>query len=363
MQLASLPTYIAYALLPIAASVATRMAPVFFAVSMLLALLSIRLSPTPDIVYWRNFFLQFRNPAILAMLGLVALAAISAQWSIHPSTTNQESLKLALLFITLLLWLPAYPLINTSHTSTALTLGVCFALCLISLQYALPYGIRESLFPEASPLNINRAVVTQAIFAAVLLCLSRESTHPRAAAQAWTVVALSIFVGSTSYSSATMLFWGIFLSLYVGTVFFPRLLLVGSVAVAIGSLVTFPFLLMGPPSLLVWAMNLDVLSLVPRSGQFRLEIWQDYLPFIRERWITGAGFGTEQLYPFKAGSDGQVITRRHPHNLALQLWANLGLLGVFLTSCFIAFLARRTFVLRPARMGSGTALGFALFMV
>jgi hypothetical protein len=88
----------------------------------------------------------------------------------------------------------------------------------------------------------------------------------------------------------------------------------------------------------------DRLSRIPDSWHHRLEIW-DYMSYrILEHPILGWGLGTSRtldyldphgnLYQFATESAG------HPHNVAIQLWVELGLPGLALGFAF-AFLTLR----------------------
>lgn len=111
---------------------------------------------------------------------------------------------------------------------------------------------------------------------------------------------------------------------------------------------------------------------VPTSLNHRILIWKFTLDHVRERPLTGWGLQSSRFLPGgdqdvpleRSWSDGRiepVVWRRmplHPHNVPLQIWAELGGVGAVLTAILAAVAARATaFMRRPERIAAAATLG------
>jgi O-antigen ligase len=82
---------------------------------------------------------------------------------------------------------------------------------------------------------------------------------------------------------------------------------------------------------------------VPSSAQHRVHIWNFVSQWALERPLTGWGFdsssdfGNRGVEPF---SPGYSVIPLHPHNAALQIWLELGIVGVLLTLAGVARVVR-----------------------
>jgi O-antigen ligase len=98
---------------------------------------------------------------------------------------------------------------------------------------------------------------------------------------------------------------------------------------------------------------------LPRSTYHRLLVWSFAAERILERPILGWGFGSSRKLP---GGNEMVDTSEqamplHPHNGALQLWLELGVVGAFLATLLAVTLLlaiRRA----PLRIDNAASLGF-----
>jgi O-antigen ligase len=98
---------------------------------------------------------------------------------------------------------------------------------------------------------------------------------------------------------------------------------------------------------------------LPRSTYHRLLVWSFASERILERPILGWGFGSSRRIP---GGNVMVDTSEqamplHPHNGALQLWLELGVVGAFLATLlavYLLFAIRRA----PLRVDNAATLGF-----
>lgn len=89
------------------------------------------------------------------------------------------------------------------------------------------------------------------------------------------------------------------------------------------------------------------------SMEYRQLIWARVLEIIHEDPLLGQGVGALRSYQelIPAGEfTGQLLIPNHPHNMALQLWAELGLAGAAVLSIAILLAAFR--LPAPAQLGS-----------
>jgi hypothetical protein len=64
------------------------------------------------------------------------------------------------------------------------------------------------------------------------------------------------------------------------------------------------------------------------SGQVRLFLWRDTLHMLRDHWFTGAGFaGFPTLFAKYQSTQGIEIFQ-YPHNIVLNVWSEVGVMGV-----------------------------------
>lgn len=89
------------------------------------------------------------------------------------------------------------------------------------------------------------------------------------------------------------------------------------------------------------------------SMEYRQLIWARVLEIIQENPLLGQGVGALRSYQelIPAGEfKGQLLIPNHPHNMALQLWAELGLAGAAVLSIAIMLAAFR--LPKPVQLGS-----------
>ena len=112
----------------------------------------------------------------------------------------------------------------------------------------------------------------------------------------------------------------------------PRLGLQLAIAIAISSLVFAPII-----GILSSHLDEATLSKLPLSWEHRVRMWAYVWEQIQLNWLFGNGFDASRTYQdtFQA-RDGRdiVIVSLHPHNIGLQIWLEVGFVGVALISGF-----------------------------
>lgn len=94
------------------------------------------------------------------------------------------------------------------------------------------------------------------------------------------------------------------------------------------------------------------------SGQVRLSQWKETIALLKDHPITGSGLGNypNALRPYH--TDWQYEIFQYPHNILLNFWSELGLLGVIALLLFIWLVAKQVWNNRhdPFVLAAGAAL-------
>ncbi len=108
---------------------------------------------------------------------------------------------------------------------------------------------------------------------------------------------------------------------------------------------------MALPLLLVITNNTAILerflsigNTADSSTAYRVSIWQAATKIIRDFWVPGIGIGSEafkMVYPVYSLSGADFAL--HSHNLYLQIWVEMGIIGIVSLFAMIFMLIRQTF--------------------
>lgn len=296
-------------------------------------------------------------PLYIWIMLFAGLGALSVHWSVAPDESMERSIKIGAL---LLLSLPVIDLARACPEHAfrpfrvwvpALTLLIGLA-SLSELYFDFPiYRLAEGI-PREEPiwgaiLNKNVSMFILLLPISLLLC-KRTGFHVLAIALLLTALILAAITQSQASQMALIMIpfaWALTFVL-PGT----------GIPIAFG-LTAMVLLLMPWISPLAFSLFAEQLSepgtiAQQASASMRLENWDFIARKIMENPWTGFGmdatrsipsFETRQLY-FK----GDHIM--HPHNIALQIWIEFGLIGMTLALAFLGFLFARLQALpRPQR--------------
>ncbi len=123
-----------------------------------------------------------------------------------------------------------------------------------------------------------------------------------------------------------------------------------------------------PLSVLASDLALDtwLIDHVDRNWGFRLIIWAYVGDAITQHWFIGYGFDSSRvlgaaadLLPERSGTS----TFLHPHNGLLQIWLELGLVGVALLATMVVLLTRRILAATPSNSALAATTGALIFYV
>lgn len=285
---------------------------------------------------------------------LVALCALSTIWSVAPKESIERCLKVSAL---LLLSLPLidiarlYPQETLKRFSALIPLAVAVAgLCsLAELAFNFPL---HHLFNETpnyvtwgSLLNKNVSVFIMALPSALLIC-HRSGRYSISILLVLISVLLAVFTDSQASQMALV----VIVLTWCGALILP----VAGIPVAFGLtaliLLLMPWL--SPLAFDVFAANLAKKGTLASeaSASMRLENWDFISRKIMENPWTGFGMdSTRSINDFQSEKIYfATSTIMHPHNIALQLWIEFGLLGVALIIGFFGFILRRLLALPAA---------------
>jgi O-antigen ligase len=269
---------------------------------------------------------------LLILGGFLAYGALSALWSIRPAQSLKQAFELAYTLIPALLFATAavqVPLLDERRIRWFLLAWfAAIILLMLDLLHGLPvYLFMRGGVPRDSDLEgslINRNMVAMAALcwpAFQAFWLRREW----GAAALLPVGLIVLVTGGSSESAMVGLLAGL-ITLTVAMVApkFTRL------ALGVGLVVTF----FGTIPAMEWLYSLDLVdhSHLPFSFLHRIEIWHYASNLVFEKPLLGWGLDSsrslaENVIVERGGYEFPVLPL-HPHNAYLQVWLELGLVGV-----------------------------------
>jgi exopolysaccharide production protein ExoQ len=324
------------ALTPVGMAVAHRSSPVFLIAATLLALLAALLEGRSDDLVRKT------KDALATPLGRVGLAffgwtLVSIAWSAFPATSAAAFGEF---------WLPvaAALVLSLALPSRVRTWGWwlfagSLAVACVMIVYELHTGLalRRDLGMRAVSFIFNRPVLTILVcLAPVLAFLSARG--PIGCLVAAVAAGLAVLAEQTSNSGAATL--GLLVG---GFTFVASLLASGWMRrLAMGAVVAVfaaaPFLGTVGDRLIPASVHQE---LADSHSRDRVDIWMSFGAAIREQPILGGGFGVSPRMADTPVATAVPPERRvllgvgHPHNAAVQIWAELGIVGAALAAAIL----------------------------
>ncbi|MGF1630699.1 MAG: O-antigen ligase family protein [Kiloniellaceae bacterium] len=287
---------------------------------------------------------------VLAVVLLSAWCLLAALWSFHPLEAATLALRVALLLMVLLYLAALVQLLadkERHRVAEALGLGFGIALAMIGIELifdgpilTLLQGAAPSDYATDSRLNRGISAVSILVWPLAVFAWARGSRS-----LAFALPALVFAVTLFSQSSASMLALGAGL---LAALLAASGRQAARAVMALAVIVT----LFGSPLVpsLAQQTGLAQAEFLPDTARYRLHIWMVVSGRIAERPLLGWGFDAspdlpvEGVQPFRPG--GKVIPS-HPHNGALQILVETGLVGSLLTLALLFLVGRRIDRLAP----------------
>lgn len=321
----------ALAAMPLGMAIAHRSSPLFLVLSALCALGATAAEGRLRGVA-REALEVLMRPLGLTVLGFLGWSLLSVIWSdfrlVSLGSLGEFWLPVAAGFVLTL------TLARRLNRQAFWLLGAAFlaACAMIVLELATGLTLRQSLGRRADSFIFNRPVITLLVLAAPLAAwFLGRFRHGWALALG--LVLLLAGVALTSDSGAAVLGLAVAVPAALLAWSAPRTTLWAAAAAFLVALLTAP--LLGPVAHGLMPPALHD-KLAGGHTRERVEVWLSFGAAVREQPLLGAGFGiSPRMAETEAGhrvSSGQatMLAIGHPHNTPLQIWVELGFVGVAL---------------------------------
>ena len=297
---------------------------------------------------------------LAAAVGLLtAWCLVASAWSFHPLAAAALALRVAVLLVALLYLAGlAQRLAEAQRRRVRLAFCLGFVVTVLVLAVELAFGgpILTLLRGPASSdyatySRLNRGVSATAILVWPLAALLWQR-GPRWFALAVPPAVLGLILLSQSSASVVALGAGVLAAVLAGLGRRPA-----RAVMALAVVVT----LFGSPfaAFLAQQSGLAALDWLPATAQYRLHIWTVVSDRIAQRPLFGWGFDASPDLPAQDDPPFRPrdkIIPSHPHNGALQIMVETGLVGSLLTLALLFLLARRIDALAPAPRACAAAM-------
>ena len=275
-------------------------------------------------------------------LGIVAFfiyAAVSMTWSHHLKNSVSAYAEIAAAFGTVLILHAALPREVPGWAVKLATIAFAIGCLTIVSELATGLAMRGGLGLRSQTFIFKRSV------AAMLTVLWPLAGLLWLSGRASLAVALGVLLAVATYaahSSATAVGMAVGLGA-IGLALWSRLLVARLIAGAL--LIAF---LIAPfqgdvADRFVPAQAVGKLDFA--HAQERIDIWQSFGEVVKRRPVLGTGFGTSPVMNKEPVAQEVPENRRlmlgawHPHNAYLQIWAELGLVGVLIAAATLVTIA------------------------
>ncbi len=286
------------------------------------------------------------RPLIGALVGLLVWAAFSALWAETPGLALPRSLEMAGLVVAgaaALVMLPSWGATERRRVGLALTAGLLLLFVAVALdvtQNGMIDGALRRLTGRAPNPTIGASRFKIAVTVAGIMLPPLLLWHWWNR-RWWALVILPaglIGCGIVAHSNTGMLAAVVSGAVLLMALAVPRAVAAVIALLVAGSFLTAPLVIrhLPPPKELA-----EAIPFMPNSMMHRLAIWRFTADHVVERPLAGWGFdasreipGGDRDIPAPVRNFGQVTEvgfqamPLHPHNLMLQIWLELGFVGI-----------------------------------
>ena len=328
------------AAMPLAMAIAHRSSPLVLTLATLLALAALATEGRVR-AFYDDARAALATAVGCATLALMGWAGASILWSETPPTSLQAFVEF---FLTLgaaaglALLLPG----RVSRQVVWIAAGAV-ALACTSMLFELATGmaLRRAIGVRIATYIFNRPVLTAVIVVAPLM-LWLDGRRKGRIAQILLMVLVAVTAAISESGSAVLGVLTLVLA-YCAARAVPRATLAGLALATVAALGTAPVIGDIAQRVIPAAVHGELASSHSRD---RVEIWRSFGAAIRAAPIVGAGFGASPK--LDAASEAArvppelqiLLGAGHPHNAAIQIWAELGVVGAVLAGFVLLLMLR-----------------------
>lgn len=306
-------------------------------------------------------------PLATALGGLVLWCALSLIWGIDPREGAHKLVDIAAIWIVLLALLGFADRIGPDQRGRlALVLagGLAVGLILLAIETMFDYPLHRLVMGSNNPRLVDLMESKRSVDALPLLVWPVAIALARLGKKWLAIVLILTFAAACTRwtASSAMLGMAVAIVILLLAVRWPK-----SARRLLGAVTILAFMLVVPFAIMTYDHGAAASPLIKRSGQHRAEIWHFAAERALERPLFGHGFDSSRAIPngsevsaFQAPD--KPIIPLHPHNVFLQIWLELGAVGVALAAIppLLALRAIGDWPLDAARLGTA---GFAASLV
>ena len=327
------------AAMPLAMAIAHRSSPLVVTLATLLALAALAAEGRVR-AFYDDARATLATPVGCATLALMGWACASILWSETPPTLQ----AFVEFFLTLgaaaglALLLPG----RVSRHAVWIAAGAV-ALACTSMLFELATGmaVRRAIGVRIATYIFNRPVLTTVILVAPLM-LWLDGRRKGRVAQILLMVLVAVTAAISESGSAVLGVLTLVLA-YCAARAVPRATLAGLALAIVAALGTAPVIGDIAQRVIPPGVHGELASSHSRD---RVEIWRSFGAAIRAAPIVGAGFGASPK--LDAASEAarvppelqMLLGAGHPHNAAIQIWAELGVVGAVLAGVVLLLMLR-----------------------
>ncbi|MDE0779350.1 MAG: O-antigen ligase family protein [Alphaproteobacteria bacterium] len=310
-----------------------------------------------------------RHPRFaFVILAIVVWGMLSSLWSIDPGRSLEKSAKLLLFAAAMIILLDAAAKLTRDEQKSLTRWMIFSALALITLTLAkfAKIEIFTAWISKQTILgnefdSLNRTASIIAIFVWPF-ALGIFHLHGRRLATLFVIAStITVFLlPPIAPALALMVGAGVFAAALYAQSLGKTLLVVG-----FGAFIAMVLLL---DTLVPWANQILVTNIdTPNSEVHRFVIWQFAVEHILDRPLFGWGLDSSRVFPGGSADlflftnpDGSAATGAamplHPHNSLIQIWLELGLVGIGLFAALVGLAFRGTAYARSGNAGAATIM-------
>jgi O-antigen ligase len=258
-------------------------------------------------------------------LALLFYSGVSSLWALDSDMAQEQSIKMAFMLLAILaLQRLSPPLIRKAHRVGA-AVGIALAAVILIIELKSP-GIFRTYIYGPNPAYLNRSVVSVSLLMWPTLALTTGRYRHWIRSGLILLVAAAVIV---SRSDSALLAIAAGLLVTSMALVSNRLAAIGVIVVGTAAFIAMPMTVQVMADI---ASETGVESMVNLSTERRLEFWEAFSDVALQRPILGWGLESSRFFGIwdLPGVTWTIGPVHHPHNPILQIWVELGAIGVAL---------------------------------